>query len=237
MGTEVALPPEEPETIFYVGHHETHHSDPLTLELLTQVRALGYDFLTTPITTSAFHARVLGQLEAYQEAVSQHGDHSSIPLPTIAPLSLKDTTLTPQDSNHSLVGLVSTWIALGSPDPVIAHISREILNLEVAYAAFCGINSILVYGPTWTTEIMQFARDTQEALGLGPYVQLHILLAMSGELEFDYGDGTHLSEMASDVSIHEDDEISGEPEVYEAWDWWNTIRTLCKYSHKLSLGM
>ena len=230
MNIGAALPPEEPATVFFVGQHETQRSIPVSSDQLGQAQYYGYDFLTTPITTSDFHLRVISLISAHFDSLSVENSPDSHPLPTISALTPADTTLTPEDSNTSLVAIASPWIDLGSKDPIIAHVSRQILSMEVAYAAFCGINNILVYGPSPNAEGVQFSRAIHEALGLGPYLQLHILLPMTGELELEHGDSTHLSELARESEEPE------EPETFGAWDIWNTIRTICKYSHKLSIG-
>lgn len=230
-----SLPPHEPATVFYVGQHETDRSVPFSLDLQRQTQDLGYDFLTTRITNSIFHARVLGTLSKYRDVLATQDNPSSIPMPTVAPLTPADTILAPEDSNTSLIALVSAWIDLGSADPIIAAISRQVLNMEMAYAAFCGINNVMVAGPLAGSDALQFARAIQEALSLGPYLQLHVLMPVTGELEEEAGEDTHLSELASelDATVGAEDE---EPELYGTWDTWHAIRTLCGYSPKLSIG-
>lgn len=237
MTTEPSHPPDDPGTIFYIGQHETLQIEPVTVNQLSQLQALGYDFLTTQITTSAFHSRVISQLKDYQRAIAQHSDPVSVTWPSLPSLTPADTTLEPGNSNSYLIGIVSPWIDLGSHDPIIAHISRQVLNVEVAYAAFCGINNLLVYGPSSARQNIQFARDVREALGLGPYLHLYILLPMTGELESDHGDLTHLSEMINEPDFDQEDEIPNNTDLYSSWDTWNTIRTMCSYSQKLSIGM
>lgn len=231
--------PEDSITALYIGQHETSRATPVNQDLLSHAKWLGYDFLTLPITTAAFYSRVVAQLESYYQRTTQTEDKASTPLPQISPLTPADTTLDPRNNNHSLVGLVSPWIDLGSQDPAIAQLSRQILNIEVAYAAFCGVNNVIIYGPRSSSQTLQFARDVREALDLGPYLELHILLPMSGELEMDYGDLIHLSDLteASDVVEAIDVDVGDVYEdAYGSWNMWNTIRSVCDYSQKLTLG-
>ena len=235
MEIEGNLPPDDPVTVFFIGQHETQRDRPVSLHDLGQAQSLGYDFVTTPLTTAAFHQRVVSQLE---EHLSKQHDSEEL-LPLIAPLSPTDCTLTPNPSNTALMGVVSPWIDLASSDPIIAHVSRQVLSLEVAFAAFCGISNVIIQGPNGVDGATQYSRAIAEALGLGPYLQLHVLLPMAGELETDGGDFTHLSELArsnpKEVSDEDqDEEADGEP--YQAWELWNTVRTMCNYSQKLSLG-
>ena len=61
--------------------------------------------------------------------------------------STEDTDLTAGEMTSHLIALVSPWIDLCSPDPLIYNISRQVIHLEIAYAAFCGITNVIVPGP------------------------------------------------------------------------------------------
>lgn len=208
----------------------------MSLDLLSQAQSLGYDFLATQITTAAFQSRILSLVSEHSKSLQESSNSDATPAPLISPFTPQDTTLVPEDSNTSLVAIVSPWIDLGSTDPIIAHISRQVFNLEVAYAAFCGVNNIVVYGPLPAADVLQYARAIQEGLGLGPYLQLHILLPMTGELETEFDGDMHLSDLARGPQNLEYEE-EPEDDLYGTWNAWNTIRALCSYSHKLSIGM
>ena len=231
-----ALPQSEVEMTFYVGQHEIERSTSISTDLLRQAQDVGYDFLTTRITLSAFQSRVIAQLSEHLETLSHSADAEAVPLPLISPLTPTDTILAPEDNNSSLIAVLSPWIDFGSADPIVAHMSRQVFNMEVAYAAFCGINNVLVHGPLATCNVTQFARAVCDGLGLGPYLHLHILLPMTGELEQDHGDGLNLSEMARNPNGDAVEEEVDEQDPYGSWDTWNTIRTICSYSEKLSIG-
>jgi len=107
----------------------------------------------------------------------------------------------------------------------------------VAYAAFCGVSNVLVYGPLSASGTVQYARAVQEALGLGPYLQLHVLIPMTGELEQDVSaEGVHLSELARPQYGSSQDDEDSDPELFGTWEIWNTIQTMCSYSTRLSIG-
>jgi protein arginine N-methyltransferase 5 len=246
----------EPTTLWYIGQHESNRQSPATSELLGKAQELGYDMMTTPITTMTFQSRVVAQLEEYIEHVSNMASSDSAPGPLLSPLTPKDTDLSPKESNSALIALTSSWIDLGSEDPLIADVSRQVFNLEVAYATFCGVQNLIVTGPLPGSNEMQYARTLLEALGSGPYLQLHILLPMVGELEPENGEGTHLAELVREqyASLTLDDEV---PETmpentnddsekvdlsvkaidpFGAWDTWNGIRTMCDYTSRLCVG-
>lgn len=228
----------------YIGHHATDRSGPVTTRLLAQAQNAGYDLLTSPITTPHFHSRVLQLVEDHlQNAASTETLVENLPAPLITPLSPADSHLTPSDANSAIIGVVSPWIDLSSHDPLIAHVSKHVLGMEVAYAAFCGISNLIIHGPVSSEGTMQYARAVLEALGMGPYVQIHVLLPMTGELEVDV-EGTPLAELArEEYSVNasddggEDVEDEGEPELYGSWEVWDAMRGLCSYHGRLSIGM
>lgn len=141
--------------------------------------------LTTPITTPIFRARVLTLVSNYLEELGTHaGKTISIPIPTIPSFSPFDTPLVPSEIVTQLLAVASPWIDLSSPDPVIYNISRQVLELEVAYAAFCGIGNIILpspklhHGRLHGEGITQYAYAIQEALNVGQYTQLSVSLSM-----------------------------------------------------------
>lgn len=209
--------------------------------------------LTTPITTSHFHTRVLTLLASHMSALAD-GVNSSItsstslardlPAPLVSPLTPLDTNLTPNESISQLLAVTSPWIDLASPDPLVADLSRQVFNLEVAYAAFCGIGNIIVQGPTGhyghitTARLSQYARAIKEALTLGPYLQLQILLPMIEVAEEENGEKSgNLAPFTREQYLeHEELQRKSKSDLYGTWDIWNIIRTTCKYHSRLSVG-
>src|SRR5438034_11778787 len=111
-----------------------------------------YDMVTTPITTPHFHSRVLTLLSShlsklqpptFDRSRTLASSHNTSPL-IIPPLSPGDSPLTPDESISHLVAVSSSWIDLCSPDPLIADVSRQVLMLEIAYAAFCGVSFAII---------------------------------------------------------------------------------------------
>jgi protein arginine N-methyltransferase 5 len=201
--------------------------------------------LTTPITTPNFHSRVLTLLSSHLsilDSSSASATKNQPPAPIIPPFNAVDTPLTPGDTVTQLIGYSSPWIDLCSPDPLIANISRQVLTMEVAYAAFCGVGNIIIQGPRRysnssedTDGVLQYARAIQEALSVGSYVQMSIHMPMYRQEE------THVKELIGDLAKMARDEYSPvdgdkEPELYGSWDAWNVIRTVCKYNSRLLVG-
>ena len=146
--------------------------------------------LTSPITTPDFHTRVLALVSNYiTELECDPG--IVLPIPTIPSLSPVDTPLAPGDIVPHLLAIVSPWLDLCSPDPVIYGFSRQVLEMEVAYAAFCGIGNIILPSPNLHHEklygegVAQYAYAVQEALKIAQYIQLSIMLPMMDDPEQD----------------------------------------------------
>jgi protein arginine N-methyltransferase 5 len=154
-----------------------------------------------------------------------------------------DSPLTPHESISQLLGVTSPWIDLASSDSIIANVSRQVFNLEVQYAAFCGIQHIVVPGPCLpdgticTSGIPQFARTIQEALQTGPYLQVQVLLPMlpSKLSAKSVEDSWHLSSFALKSSSSALDDVNTQDQ-WGTWEAWNLIRSFCNYNSRLGLG-
>ena len=192
--------------------------------------------LSSPITNDHFHTRVLSLLRSYTQTVSNTSQPQ--PLPLIAALENLDTPLGPTDTISQLVTYSSSWIDLSSPDPVIAHLSRQVLHLEVAYASFCGAVNIVVPGPRLShgqNGVAQYARAIKEAMSTGAYVQFHILMPVDGT-KTAVDDQEELGNLKRFARFEFDVQQNNSTDVWSSWEAWNTVRSICKYHSRLSLG-
>lgn len=146
--------------------------------------------LTSPITTPSFHARVL-TLVSNHIAELEEKPGTNLSIPTIPSLSPVDTPLAPGNTISHLLAVVSPWIDLCSPDPMVYGVSRQVLEMEVAYAAFCGIGNIILpspklhHGKLHGDGVTQYAYAVKEALKIAQYIQLSIMLPMMDVPEQD----------------------------------------------------
>jgi len=201
--------------------------------------------LSARITNDNYNARVLSQLTAHMQSTdtSSNGRDGDFPAPIIRPLTMADTNLSPDDTTSQLLLMTSQWIDLASSDPVIADVSRQVLVQEINFAAFCGASNIVISGPliganctSSKDNIAQFAHAVEEALTLGIYLNIQILLPMTPQNDDDLHDDLgHLSNFIRDQYKQE----KHTPESVDAlasWDAWNIIRNVCRYSSRLSVG-
>jgi type II protein arginine methyltransferase len=203
--------------------------------------------VTCPITTPYFHTRVLSKLSTHLPSSSSTSsidltrttNASPIEIEELSPL---DTPLTPDETTNQLIGVTSSWIDLGSSDPVIADVSRQVLKLELAYAAFCGLTYILIPGPRMQNRaddgsgFVQYGRSILDSLALGPYMQLFIWTSLLDHSENDRDDVGDLAVFARPQFLARPEDQSRRLDLFGTWEAWNTIRSICKFSSRLSIG-
>jgi protein arginine N-methyltransferase 5 len=238
--------------IFYVGQHETKRALDVSPELIQHAQDLGvrtrsdclecmltflqYDMITSPITNDRFHTRVLSLLNSHLKSVSD--TEQPQPLPLVPALDHPDTPLGPSETITQLVTLTSAWVDLSSPDPVIAHLSRQVFHLEIAYAAFCGATTVVVPGPKLVhgqNGVSQYARAIKEALLTGSYIQLHVQLPMDGSAAITEDDPADLGNFVG--AVYRKSKKAKKSHAWSSWEAWNIIRTICKYNNRLSVAL
>ncbi|KAL8685158.1 MAG: hypothetical protein Q9218_007941, partial [Villophora microphyllina] len=233
--------PPEGLPIYYVGQHESKRQLPISKETLCLALDAGYDMLTTPITTPLFQSRVLALLSNHLSNL-KNGIDDTAATPAIPSLSPTDTPLAPGEVIQQLVGVASPWIDLSSPDPVIYNFSRQVLELEVQYAAFCGLGNVVVpgprlqYGSAHGEGITQYAFAIQEALALSNYVQILIHLPMMYHPDQDSED------VEGSLALHARPEFVEEGgkskhDFLGTWDAWHIIKSVCKYNSRLFVAL
>lgn len=141
------------------------------------------------------------------------------------------------------MGVISPWIDMCSPDPLIADVSRQVLMLEVSYAAFCGIGFILVPGPKLHHGDMHsgglpyYARAIQDAVATGPYIQFHIWLRPTDDPNFEMDGIGDLAPWARKEFLRVTDvDPLPQADPLGTWDAWDLIRRTCKYHARLFVG-
>lgn len=238
---EPTTPSGEDSPTLYVGQHESKRKLPITPQVIRQARDCGYDMLTTPITTPLFHSRVLALLSNHLSDSKDSGSEESV-TPTIPSLSPTDTPLTPGEVIKQLVGYASPWIDLSSPDPLVYDISRQVLELEVAYAAFCGLGNVVIpgpklqYGSSYGEGITQYAFAIQDVLAVSNYTQVLVQLPMMYHPDEDSKDVEgSLSPFARPEYI--EDESKSKLDFLGTWDAWHVIRTVCRYNPRLFVAL
>jgi len=201
--------------------------------------------LTSPITNDHFRSKIFEVVErsrGKQSLASMTGiEMRQVPIPSLGSLTAADSPLTPEGITPQLIGVASNWIDLCSPDPLVSDISRQVLHMEVAYAAFCGIDHIIVPGPVlyYGDAVGHgeacYGRALHECFSIAAHSSFYIKTPM-----FEHPD---LSDDTSKILATRDEYLddaedtrSAELNVFSCWDAWNVIRTVCKYNSRLFVG-
>ncbi|KAI1826825.1 protein arginine N-methyltransferase [Xylaria intraflava] len=225
---------------FHIGRHDSSQSETLTDIQYGHVLNSGFKFITTPITNAHFHERIVKLTE---ESLSQI-DGQKVPGlridPIVTSLTPDDTTLFPEAYTSGFVAYASPWIDLCSPNHVIASISRQVLNLEVGYANFCGVRSIIIPGPRRDTVqvgngqgIAQYARGIQEALLIGTRVNIIVHIPMYREPGLE----EKVAQLSVSNETRDESQVPEEIDVFSTWDSWHVIRTACDYDARLFVAL
>lgn len=226
---------------FFVGQHDSKRWEPLDDKQYGNLLNIGFSFATAPITNRHFHDRVLALHQKYLEDVESRDltdaerANPSFPGPTISTLTDDDTALFPGRYITSVMAYASPWIDLYSDNALVANLSRQVLNLEVAYASFCGVRSIIIPGPRADASekhVAQYARAIREALDVANRISLIIHMPMYREPGLEEDIETLSGPEAYPKAVS-DEEI----DIYSSWDTWHTIRSACDYNSRLSVAI
>ncbi|DAA73013.1 TPA_exp: Uncharacterized protein A8136_4938 [Trichophyton benhamiae CBS 112371] len=237
---------------FVVGQHESDRKFRINNEISQLAHDNGYDMLTTPITTPHFQSRVLSLLSSHLSTVHQpvqdvtgtyFTSRNSAPL-KIPSFTTADTNLRPEGTNSYVVAVSSRWIDMCSPDPLIADISRQVLLLELAYAAFCGVHHAIIPGPklhhggSHGDGLIYYSRAIQEVLTTAPYIRINIWLPVVDNPDLEADQMGDISPFARPEYLGNPmPEVSPKLDLFGTWNAWNIIRRVCKYHTRLTVAL
>lgn len=231
-----------------IGHHDPKRPLPVTADNVRDAHSANYDMVTTPITTPHFHSRVLSLLST---SLSQHAivageditktkNASPVVVPALTPA---DTPLSPEESISQIIGVTSSWVDLNSPDPIIADVSRQVLRLELAYAAFCGVSYVIIPGPRLRSRgaadsgIAEYARAILDGLSQGPYMQIYIWFPIIDNPDDEGAEMGDLRSFARQQFSDLDEAGTKRLDVFGSWEAWDMIRSICKYPSRLCVAL
>ncbi|KAI1817622.1 protein arginine N-methyltransferase [Poronia punctata] len=229
---------------FYIGQHDsTRDKTPSHLQY-GQILNSGFRFVTTPITNTRFHDRIVKLVQVSLSKDDGKQSAGSLVDPVVPPLTLEDTSLFPDVYTSGFVAYASPWIDLCSPNRIIASISRQVLNLEVNYANFSGVRNIIIPGPRRDSAqvgngqgVAQYGRAIQEALLIGTRVNLIVHLPMYREPGLE----EKVAQLCDPSEQHEKSVPAPEEEedidLFSVWDSWHVIRTTCDYDSRLFVAL
>ncbi|ROV95112.1 hypothetical protein VSDG_05849 [Cytospora chrysosperma] len=231
---------------FWFGQHDSTRTQALTDSQYSHVLNTGFGFATAPITNRHFHARVKELYKSHLDEIENSGlsaaekANPSLPGPIVPTLTNKDTSLFPCSYILNILAYSSPWIDLGSSNPLIASVSRQALNLEVAYANFCGVRSVLIPGPRQDADakaILQYARAVKEVFHVASRVNIIIHTPMYREPGLEEKAKLLSEELGGPSNVENGSTQNDEIDLFGAWDTWHTIRSVCEYSNRLFVAL
>ncbi|KAJ9149948.1 Protein arginine N-methyltransferase [Pleurostoma richardsiae] len=226
---------------FYIGQHDSSRFETLTDDQYSEVLQTGFNFTTAPITNKHLQERVVALYKTHLKELGERGlsndPNRSIPVPVVPTLTDEDTSLFPGGDIANIVAYSSPWLDLCSSNNLISNISRQVLNLEVAYANFCGVRSVIIPGPRTDNakRVAQYARAIQETFLVATRVNVIIHMPMYREPGLEEKAATLSTLLDGDNSAEEGSSV--EVDLFGAWDTWNTVRSLCKYTMRLFVAL
>lgn len=198
-----------------------------------------------PITNQKYRLRVQDELLAgqreYDRLATSDNSDTRRPFPELSPLTADETEVSPDEVSSRLLYVASDWNDLGSPDPHVADVAKQVLLQEVTYAGFCGATNVMLRGPTVESKshrrmfISAFADAVRQAQASSPSLTISILLPMTFDLAADSSNG-HNTEAEKQRKSANDKASDHTSDLLATWDLWHSIRTACKYDNRVSLG-
>ncbi|KAJ4019050.1 hypothetical protein NW752_004791 [Fusarium irregulare] len=231
---------------FHIGYHNSNSDEPLTDLQYGHLLNHGLAFATTPITNTHFRDRVFALVSEHLSTLSDNGEKPTTTMtgsraePVLPPLTPKDTGLFPCAAVNTYTAVISPWIDLGSSNPIISSISRQVLNVEINYANFCGVRSIVIPGP-WqdassdggNQSLAQYSRAVEEALTIGNRLTFLIHMPMYREPVQELKETSISSLDTNTPNKAEGKEI----DLLASWDSWHHIRSVCNYNTRLFVSL
>ncbi|CAG8485867.1 5065_t:CDS:10 [Cetraspora pellucida] len=182
--------------------------EPNVSSVTAEARELGYDFVILPITFPSYRRflfeQLIGSVDVNEKKIMEEWRKG-------LPFCREDLVVKNADVSDFMVGQVSNWINLDSPDHSIRINSEVIIRQQLSWLGHIGISAALLPFPS--DSLMNYARCVNSIFGTVPYVNMWIKIPLILE-----------------------DEILGLKETV-TWERWNKFRTLCENHVKLSIAL
>lgn len=190
-----------PAALFY-SPRQLFQSKTSVLQLIADAHAKAFNFVCVPLTTSSWHER-------WKRSANKLSSEENLLQEANFSFGLDDVNITRLDEGESTIGVTSNWIELDSSDAQVRQQSEIAFIHETTYAAYLGLQTLILPAPQNSIFVGCYARSVNTALTTG----------ISG------------SNMSFSVRIP----LSNS--VISAWEMWNTIRSTCDYNIRLSLTL
>ncbi|KAF9521677.1 PRMT5-domain-containing protein [Crepidotus variabilis] len=157
------------------------------LQLLSQLRAKGYQRICMPLTTNKWKRRwsEMCLLPIQPENVEQSEKDYKEKIARTAEswrmtpgFKREEVTITRLDEAEGIVAIISEWLELDSPDDWVRHDAEIALQQELAYAAYLNIQTVILPQPRNRDHVASYARIVSSCLTRLPYISLSVRLSV-----------------------------------------------------------
>ncbi|KAG8933251.1 methyltransferase protein [Tulasnella sp. 418] len=237
-------------------------------KVIAEAHSNYYDCVCIPITTDEWRKRwsrlCLTNPESSPTSVQHKSPEELLKQQQDAELwrasdafSLSEVNITKLEEAENVIGLVSDWLELDSPDEWVRLDSELALRQELSYASYLNIASVILPPPRNRQHAVDYARAINGCLNnsgiLNPYMHLSVRIPLydsavaspsmnmtgSPYINVEPGDRPDSPTEAAFASAH----IGGTPKKsYEedmnaSWEMWDVIRTICEYNPRLGMTL
>jgi protein arginine N-methyltransferase 5 len=147
---------------------------------------------------------------------------STSPVLRTGPRTRSDRELSCRDWSMKVLGEISSWIDLCSPDKALASAAECAFKEEVAWASHLSLQAVLCPMPRYTVvgQVSNYARCLQQCFPMSPYMQYWIRIPILKPLIS--------SKSGAPGQFDESD---------DGWQLWNHLRTLSGHSHRVAVAL
>ncbi|SCV71268.1 BQ2448_2856 [Microbotryum intermedium] len=159
--------------------------------------------------------------------------------------------VTRSEETGSLIAFASDWLELDSPDEGLRFDSELALRQEITYASYLSLTTIIVAPPRaeFADFLPDYARAINGALASSWHINVSPVETSENAPTLSICLSSHSPSQISirlPLSLHPPPHLGGRSPTpvrssasaqddCQTWEWWNTIRSMCGYSPRLSI--
>eukprot|EP00897_Mesotaenium_endlicherianum_P006889 jgi/Mesen1/6228/ME000320S05426 len=194
---------------------ETEYDENIQISLQSELQG-GFDFVLTPLTDPTYRP---------SKATPGPAGGASVP-----PFAGSDLVLSPAQWSSHIVGKLSTWLDLDSPEAHLRADSEIVLKQELSWASHLSLQACMLPTPR-PLDCANYARCVNQLLQNLTSMQLWLRIPLVTP-ELQQAEGTPAEE---EVFMRRDP-VTGRM-LNDSWEWWNAFRMLCEHHSQLSIAL
>lgn len=137
---------------------------------------------------------------------------------------LSEVVLARLEESPNVIAFASDWISLDARDEWVRHDAEIALCQEVAWAAYLNVQTLILPPPRDRAHVASYARAVNASIDHIGSAQLFLSIRMP---IYD----PHLLMEGAPYT-----DLSPEARMSLCWEMWDTVRTMCAYTNRISLS-